>query len=138
MTANSAVLEGPQKPGTDLIRELAEAFDLSGAKGKQQRSSPRFPLNFSMKLFPLGGRGKRLHFEPMSIIGRDISSKGLGFIHEHQIPDKRVIIYCYRPGAARFAFEAQIVWTTPSTQGGFESGCMFLRKVPPNEIAGII
>lgn len=138
MAANSAVVEAPEKSDTDLIRELAEAFDLSGTTGKQQRSSPRFPLNFSMKLFPLGGRGKRLHCEPMSITGRDISSNGLGFIHEHQIPDKRVIIYCYRPGAARFAFEAQIVWTTASTQGGFESGCTLVRKVPPNEIAGIL
>jgi hypothetical protein len=138
MATDSAVAEGPEKSGADLIRDLADAFDLPNKKGKQQRSSPRFPLNFSMKLFPLGGLGKRLHFEPMSITGRDISSKGLGFIHEHQIPDKRVIIYCYRPGAARFAFEAQIMWTTPSTHGGFESGCQLVRKLPPNAVAEIL
>jgi hypothetical protein len=126
MTVNSTMAELRGNP--DLIQELVDAFDGSNLKGRQQRRNPRFPLNFSMKLFPLGGIGKRLHFEPMSITGRDISSKGLGFTHEYQIPDKRVIIYCYRPGAARFAFEAQIMWTTPSPNGAFESGCQFVRK----------
>jgi hypothetical protein len=138
MADSSAISEAFDNGTIDLLRELSEAFAPAGPTATYQRSSPRFPLNFSMKLFPLGGRGKRLHFAPMEITGRDISGNGLGFIHEHKIPTQRVIIYCFRPGVARFAFEAQVVWTASSPHGGYESGCTLVRKLPPSEIAEML
>jgi PilZ domain-containing protein len=134
VSSNSAI--APQATGTDLIRELQEAFNEASSLGHQKRTSPRFPLNFSMKLFPVSGRGKHLLFTPMEIVGRDISATGIGFSHQNELAHKRVIIYFYRPGAAKFAFEAQIVWTAPMLDGGYESGCTLVRKLHPSEIVG--
>jgi hypothetical protein len=135
MTGNSesSLQQVANEDTTGVMRQLANLLAES-QQAPHKRSSQRFPLSCGLRLIPLSGKGKLLHFAPMKVVGKDLSPTGIGFSHQSAIPHNRVIIYFFHPKIARFAVEALIVWTRPKSPDGYESGCRLVRKLAPDEM----
>jgi hypothetical protein len=105
--------------------------------GPPKRRDQRFPIDLSMRLVPKCDAGKMLLFSPIEIIGKDISSTGIGFTHTKSIAHKRVVIVFISPGFNRFAVEAEVIWTNLKSQGDFESGCRLIRRLGNDDLTAM-
>ena len=102
--------------------------------GPHKRSAQRFPIDLSMRLVPKCDAGKMLLFSPIEIIGKDLSSTGIGFTHTKSIAHKHVVIVFISPGFNRFAVEAEVVWTKSKAHDDFESGCRLIRRLSYDDL----
>jgi hypothetical protein len=135
MTCNAVIpiQERRTDETNELLQHMAALLD-EAKPDPQKRCSQRFPINFALRLMPKCEKGKLLLFTPMTIVGKNLSPTGIGFLHKAAIPHKRVIIYFYHPNIQRFAVEAEIVWTRARSADEFESGCRLVRKLALDEL----
>jgi hypothetical protein len=132
----SAMQQDATEAASALLQQVSALFE-EPERPQRERNGQRFPINFSMRLMPSCRKGKLLHFEPMEIVGRDLSPAGIRFSHSCTIPHKQVIIYLFHPKITRFAVEAEILWTRSKSPDDFESGCRLIRKLASDELVAM-
>ncbi|MEX0641512.1 MAG: PilZ domain-containing protein, partial [Pirellulales bacterium] len=114
--------------GDSLKRQVQGLIDEAHFEGdSERRNRDRFPIPYTFRLTPLDQDGNPLLDETTTVVGKDLSLTGIGFSHDHPIPNRRAVISLDHPKVGRFAVEAEIVWTRQTPIGLYESGCRLVR-----------
>jgi len=95
----------------------------------ERRHYDRAPIPYLFQLTPLDADGQPLEDQTMTVVGRDISLRGMSFFHEQQLPYRRAIVTLDHPDAPRFTAEIDIRWCRFAKVGWYESGGRLLRSV---------
>ena len=94
----------------------------------ERRRYDRSPIPYLFQLTPLDADGQPLLGQTMTVVGRDISSRGMSFFHEQPLPFRRAIVALEHPDTPQFAAEVDIRWCRFAKIGWYESGGRLLRS----------
>jgi hypothetical protein len=100
----------------------------------ERRQRARFPIAGSLRFIPLDDHGNRLEGRTYTITGKDLSVRGMSFLHEFPMPYCRAVIMYTEADVGTLSVEVQITWTRQTPIGLFETGCLFLRKCEGHNI----
>lgn len=94
------------------------------------RREVRRPYPFLLTLVPVNQHGDTVHDQPFTVVGKNLSSRGIGFFHKDPIPYRRVIVHL--EGAAGRAVRAlvELSWCRFTRHGWYDSGGRFLELTP--------
>jgi hypothetical protein len=95
----------------------------------ERRNRDRFPIPYTFRLTPIDHDGNVLLDDTTTVVGKDLSMRGIGFSHDHELWFNRAIISLSHRKVGNFVVEAEIVWTRATPIGLFESGCRLIRTV---------
>ncbi len=95
----------------------------------ERRSSDRVAVPFLLRLTPLDPDGQPLTEEAITVVGKDISQRGLSFFHEHSLPYRRAMIELEHPEAGPLCMELDICWCRFTKLGWYESGGNLTRVI---------
>jgi len=95
----------------------------------ERRRYDRSPIPYLFQLTPLDADGQPLLDQMMTVVGRDISPRGMSFFHEQPLPFRRAIVALEHPETARFTAEIDIRWCRFAKIGWYESGGRLLRSI---------
>jgi hypothetical protein len=110
--------------------ELIKLVGLANSDGTlEQRNRDRFPIFCCMQMVPLDSAGRPLPDQQLTVVGKDLSTRGISFSHDSELPSRRLVLCLNLSETARFNVEAEITWTRQTPIGLFESGCRLIRKV---------
>ena len=114
----------------EVADELMKLVGLANSNGPlEQRIRDRFPIFCCMQLVPLDSAGRPLPDRQMSVVGKDLSTRGISFSHDSELPSRRIVLCLNLSEIARINVEAEITWTRQTPIGLFESGCRLIRKI---------
>jgi hypothetical protein len=103
----------------------------------EKRHENRYPFPYLIHLTPLAEDGVTPQGESMSVVGKHLSERGLGFYHPKPLPYRRMIASLECNGHW-LGFIVDLKWCRFTKQGWYESGGRFLQSVPsPIEQAAI-
>jgi|SRR4051812_19792684 hypothetical protein len=106
------------------IEQWQEADDADN-----QRCRNRFPVYFTMELTPLSPALKPIPEAAVSVVGKDLSVRGISFSHDVELRCRHFILRISLPNLAPFLVEARTVWTRKTMIGLYETGCRLIRKL---------
>jgi hypothetical protein len=138
--------QGPEQVVADLIppRRPAAAQSRSSALTEQfrtlknalerrvtfeRRQFGRIPLPLVLQVTPLDQTGQPLENLAASMIGKDISPRGISFFHEQPLPHRRAIITFEHPDVGQFCLEVDVNWCRFTSPGWYQSGGRLIRSV---------
>jgi hypothetical protein len=126
----SAVAQLHSKITSTLTHHVHELIDsLHPEVTTERRRYDRTPIPYLFQLTPLDADGQPLLDQTMTVVGRDISPRGMSFFHEQPLPYRRAIIALEHPDAPQFTAEIDIRWCRFAKIGWYESGGRLLRSV---------
>lgn len=102
----------------------------------ERRTVQRFPYPQLLYLTPVG-ENLMPSGDPVSVIGKHLSERGLGFYHVQPLPYRRMIASLELPQGHWAGFLIDIKWCRFTQFGWYDSGGRFLQTVP-SPIAGRI
>jgi hypothetical protein len=105
----------------------------------ERRHHDRVAVPFLLRLTPLDAEGQPLADEAITVVGKDISQRGLSFFHEHSLPYRRVMIVVDHPELECLSLEVDICWCRFSKLGWYESGGHLTHVVeaPAAPVSGV-
>lgn len=119
-----------RRKGTRLTRHIqALIAGLERPVDSERRRHGRVAVPFLLRLTPLDADGQPLVDEAITVVGKDISQRGLSFFHEHSLPYRRAMIELEHPDLERLSMEIDICWCRFSKFGWYESGGHLARLV---------
>lgn len=95
----------------------------------ERRRHDRTAVPYLFQLTPLDGDGVPLFSQTMTVVGKDISVRGLSFYHEQPLLFRRAIVALEHPEMTPFEAEIDIRWCRFAKVGWYESGGRLLRTV---------
>lgn len=95
----------------------------------ERRGEQRYPYPFLIHLTPVAADGVSPEGEPVVVVGKHLSERGLGFYHPKPLPYRYMIASLEANGGERTAFLIDLSWCRFTRQGWYESGGRFLRTV---------
>ena len=108
---------------------LAIIGDAPALPADERRSRDRFPIYCCMQLTPLDAMREPIHGATTTVVGKDLSTNGICFSHEHKLLHNRVIVTLPHSDLETLCVEAEIAWTRQTPIGLYESGCRLIRKI---------
>jgi hypothetical protein len=99
----------------------------------ERRAHERRSLPVLLTLVPLDAERRPLPDAAVTVVGRDVSRRGLSFFHERPLACRRAIVLLAHPEVAQFAAEIDVTWCRFTKPGWYESGGRLLRVVEPDE-----
>ena len=93
---------------TEQFRRLRQA--LQRPVSFERRSYGRIPLPLLLRVTPLDQTGQRLDELAVTVVGKDISPRGISFFHEQPLPHRRAIVAFEHPEVGSFAMEVDLGW----------------------------
>jgi hypothetical protein len=112
---------------TEQFRRLRQA--LQRPVTFERRSYGRIPLPLLLRVTPLDQTGKRMDDLATTVVGKDISPRGVSFFHEHPLPHRRAVITFEHPDVGTFAMEIDLGWCQFTGSGWYVSGGRLVRSV---------
>jgi hypothetical protein len=112
---------------TQHVYELIEG--LYPHVAAERRRYDRSPVPYLFRLTPLDADGQPLAGQPMTVVGRDISPRGMSFFHEQPLLFRRAIVTLDHPEVPTFTVEVDIRWCRFAKVGWYESGARLIRYV---------
>jgi hypothetical protein len=97
----------------------------------ERRHDDRVAVPLLFRLIPLDRRGKPIHDDAITVVGKDISKRGLSFFHGQPLTYRRAIVSLEHPEFGRFAAELDINWCRFTRPGWYESGGRLVRSLTP-------
>ena len=97
----------------------------------ERRRENRYPYPYLIQLTPVAADGITPKGEPIVVVGKHLSDRGLGFYHPKPLPYRRMIVSLESAGNRPVAFLIDLNWCRFTRHGWYESGGKFLRTVPP-------
>jgi hypothetical protein len=110
---------------TEQFRALKEA--LEGPVTFERRRFGRIALPILLRVTPLDQTGQRLEDLAMTVVGKDISPRGISFFHEHPLPYRRAMVAFDHPDVGHFAMEVDITWCQFTAVSWYVSGGRLIR-----------
>lgn len=136
------VLENAPAPAISVERgaELTEHFRklravLERPVSFERRRYGRIPLPMLLRVTPLDQTGRRLDELAMTVVGKDISPRGISFFHEHPLPYRRAIVAFDHPDVGQFTMNVDMGWCQFLRQGWYISGGRVLGTAARNPAA---
>jgi hypothetical protein len=125
--------EASAAEGSDDVR--AQVWALLAALYPQhefleRRRENRYPFPSMIRLTPVGRDGFTPEGETMSVVGKHLSQRGLGFYHPQPLPYRRMIASLEDPSGQWLSFLIDLSWCRFTRQGWYESGGRFLQSAP--------
>lgn len=118
--------------GRDAVAQQVESLinRLHPTVTFERRSTERLAIPVLFRLVPLNERGEPNERAAITVVGKNISSRGLSFYHEHPIPYRRALVSAQVADGERFAAEIDISWCRFTKPGWYESGGRLVTIVP--------
>jgi hypothetical protein len=95
----------------------------------ERRHEERVAIPLLFRLTPLNSRQELVHEDAITVVGKDISSRGLSFFHEQPLTYRRAIVTLEHPEIGPFAAEVDVNWCRFTRPGWYESGGRLVRQV---------
>jgi hypothetical protein len=95
----------------------------------ERRHHQRLAMPVLFQLTPLDTQGEALAELAITVVGKDLSPRGLSFFHSQPLPYRRAIVSLDHPDLGPFAVEVDIRWCRFARAGWYESGGRLLRAV---------
>ena len=99
----------------------------------ERRSEPRYPYCKMICLVPTDRHSLEKVGDPVWVIGKELSTGGLGFFHQQPIPHRDLLMQV-DPAAEDLWLLMRIRWCRFLRPGWYESGGQFLRTAPGNPL----
>jgi hypothetical protein len=99
----------------------------------ERRHVERVAVPLLFRLTPLNVRREPIHDDAITVVGKDISRRGLSFFHEQPLTYRRAIVTLEHPDFGRFAAEVDVNWCRFTRPGWYESGGRLVRSISPDE-----
>ena len=99
-------------------------------KFTERRVEQRFPYPQLIHLSPLASDGVTACGEPLVVVGKHLSERGLGFFHQHPLPHRRMLASLEMRHEVWVGLIIDITWCRFTHHGWYDSGGRFLRAVP--------
>ena len=101
----------------------------------ERRHDDRVAVPLLFRLTPLNSDRQPIHDDAITVVGKDISRRGLSFFHEQPLTYRRAIVSLEHPEFGRFAAEIDVNWCRFTRPGWYESGGRLVRPVNPESHA---
>lgn len=95
----------------------------------ERRRYERVAMPVLLQLTPLDDGGRPRSDQTITIVGKDISQRGLSFFHDRPLPYRRAIAALDHPQLGRFSAEVDIRWCRFAKPGWYESGGRLIRAI---------
>jgi hypothetical protein len=95
----------------------------------ERRRENRYPYPYLVRLIPVRTDSLAPAGEPVVVVGKHLSERGLGFYHPKPLPYRRMIAALDVSGAEPVAFLTDLSWCRFTRHGWYESGGRFLQVV---------
>ncbi|NLX94738.1 MAG: hypothetical protein GXY83_01040 [Rhodopirellula sp.] len=95
----------------------------------ERRSENRYPFPYLVRLTPVGPDGLASQGEPVVVVGKHLSERGLGFYHPKPIAHRRMIASLEVSGGSPVALLIDLTWCRFTRHGWYESGGKFLQAI---------
>ena len=95
----------------------------------ERRHEERVAIPLLFRLTPLNNRHEPVPEDAITVVGKDISSRGLSFFHEQPLTYRRAIVTLEHPEIGPFAAEVDVNWCRFTRPGWYESGGRLVRSV---------
>lgn len=121
--------DGPTNipPGYAQVRQMLQQMTSSDQEaGAERRESRRFSYPFLLQITPVDENETPLD-EPITVVGKDLSDRGLGFFHQQPLPYRRVMAVLEDMRGQRIEVLMDITWCRFTRHGWYDSGARFLN-----------
>jgi len=96
----------------------------------ERRAEQRFAYPHLLYLTAVGEDGLSPLAESVSVVGKHLSERGLGFYHKQPLPYRRMIASLERHDGRWLGFVVDITWCRFTEYGWYDSGGRFLQAAP--------
>jgi hypothetical protein len=97
----------------------------------ERRSEQRYPYPQLITLWPMEPDGETVSGPTMTVVGKHLSERGLGFFHPQPIANRLVVVSLERGDGRLVCFLLDIHRCRFTRQGWYESGGRLLAAVSP-------
>jgi hypothetical protein len=98
----------------------------------ERRHDDRVAVPLLFRLIPLDSKREPIYDDAITVVGKDISRRGLSFFHEQPLTYRQAIVSLEHPEFGRFAAELDVNWCRFTKPGWYESGGRLVRSCDPN------
>jgi hypothetical protein len=125
--------EAGDPPDDDVRDQVASLLVTLFPDGQlaERRREHRYPFPHLIQLTPVAEDGVTPQGEPIVVVGRHLSERGLGFYHPKPLAYRRMIASLEAGGGVWLGFLIDLTWCRFTRQGWYESGGRFLRSAFP-------
>lgn len=102
----------------------------------ERRSEQRYPYPRLITLWPMETDGDVPSGPPMTVVGKHLSERGLGFFHPQPLANRLVIVSLEKGDGRAFCFLLDVHRCRFTRQGWYESGGRFVASVNPPKTSG--
>jgi hypothetical protein len=113
-----------------LVRALVAG--LNPEVSLERRRDDRLAIPVLLQLTPLDDDRQPIESATVTVIGKNISRRGLSFFHEHPLPYRRAVISLQHPEIGDFSAEIDVSWCRFTKPGWYESGGRLVAAIPAN------
>jgi hypothetical protein len=124
----STEIRGAEQDQPTLATQVAALIERLGAPVEhERRREPRIAIPVLFQLTPLDTELHVVGSEPIVVVGKNISRRGISFFHERPITFRRARIEVAQAGFSSFVAEVDVRWCRFRRPGWYESGGRLLR-----------
>lgn len=99
----------------------------------ERRRDQRWPYPNLITITPVTADGLLPIAEPVVVVGKQLSERGVGFFHPMPLPFRRVIATLESASGEACSFVLDLKWCRFTRKGWYESGGRFLQVVQPTD-----
>ena len=96
----------------------------------ERRSDQRYPYPRLITLRPMRRDGRTPAGAPITVVGKHLSERGLGFFHPEPLPQRLVMVSLDKGDGRGLSFLLDVHRCRFTPQGWYESGGRFVAAVP--------
>lgn len=96
----------------------------------ERRADQRYPYPRLITLQPMRRDGRTPAGSPLTVVGKHLSERGLGFFHPEPLPQRLVVVSLDKGDGRRLSFLLDVHRCRFTPQGWYESGGRFVAAVP--------
>jgi hypothetical protein len=105
---------------SQLVQELVAGLNPTVALERRRDERVAIPVLF--RLTPLDNDRQPIESAAVTVVGKNISRRGLSFYHKHPLTYRRAVITLQHPELGDFSAEVDITWCRFTKPGWYESG----------------
>jgi hypothetical protein len=128
-TADTVALDPARQPLAVQIENLLARLHPTVPQERRRDGRIAAPVLFVMT--PLDADLNPIDSQAVTVVGKNISRRGISFFHDTPLPQRRAIIELAHAEAGTFAAEIDIRWCRFTEQGWYESGGRLIRSLAP-------
>jgi hypothetical protein len=97
----------------------------------ERRRDARLAVPVLFRLTPLDEIRQPIKDQSVTVVGKDISRRGVSFYHDRPLPYRRALISAEHPSLEEFTAEIDVTWCRFTKPGWYESGGRLVAAIAP-------